>query len=295
MIKNLLYSLFLHFLLLTVIYANFNLRNIEENKTSEIAVSLISLNGSEDFSKTKLDSALETKEKLNPQKEKQVLKNPKSQKESSKNKVTKHPEKLAKSKPSKSIAKPITQEKNSKFKQEIAPEKIQEESDKNKKDDVKNEEKDEEENNVLQKEKNLGSKEKFDEEEESDEQKNPTESDQRDMANSIENIDLSAREKFNIQSQLKMCYRRAIDETKLSSKIKISVKLSISEDGYVESDLEDLIDMTRYNNPKEAGYKISVDNVRRAIDLCSPLRNLPLEKYEIWKEIILEFNDENDG
>ena len=62
MIKNLLYSLFLHFLLLTVIYANFNLKNIEENKTSEIAVSLISLNGSEDSSKTKLDSALETKE-----------------------------------------------------------------------------------------------------------------------------------------------------------------------------------------------------------------------------------------
>lgn len=294
MIKNLLYSLFLHFLLLTVIYANFNLKNIEENKTSEIAVSLISLNGSEDSSKTKLDSALETKEKLNSKKEKQILKNPKSQKESPKNKVKKHPEKLAKSKSSKSITQPVIQEKNSKFKQEIAPEKIQEESDKNKKDEVKNEEKDEEENNILQKEKNLGSKEKFDEEEESDEQKNPKESDQQNMANSIENIDLSAREKFNIQSQLKMCYRRAIDETKLTSKVEISVKLSISEDGYIESDLEDLVDMTRYNNPKEAGYKISVDNVRRAIDLCSPLRNLPLEKYEIWKEIILEFNDEGE-
>jgi outer membrane biosynthesis protein TonB len=293
MIKNLLYSLFLHFLLLTVIYANFNLRNIEENKTSEIAVSLISLNGSEDSSKTKLDSALETKEKLDSKKERQILKNPKSQKESPKNKVTKHPEKLAKSKPSSSIAKPVIQEKNSKFKQEITPEKIQEESDKNKKDEVKNEEKDEEENNILQKEKNLGSKEKFDEEQESDEQKNPVKSDQRDMANSIENINLSAREKFNIQSQLKMCYRRAIDETKLSSTVGISAKLNISEDGYIESDLEDLIDMARYNNPKEAGYKISVDNVRRAIDLCSPLRNLPLEKYEIWKEIILEFNDEN--
>lgn len=295
MIKNLLYSLFLHFLLLTVIYANFNLKNIEENKTSEIAVSLISLNGNEDSSKTKLDSALETKEKLDSKEKKQILENPKSQKKSPKNKVTKHPEKLAKSKPSKSITQPVIQEKNSKFKQEITQEKIQEESDKNKKDDLKNEEKDEEENNILQKEKNLGSKEKFDEEKESDEQKNLAESDQRNMANSIENIDLSAREKFNIQSQLKMCYRRAIDETKLSSKTKISAKLSISEDGYIESDLEDLIDMTRYNNPKEAGYRISVDNVRRAIDLCSPLRNLPLEKYEIWKEIILEFNDENES
>ncbi len=295
MIKNLLYSLFLHFLLLTVIYANFNLKNIEENKTSEIAVSLISLNGSEDSSKTKLDSALETKEKLDSKEKKQILENPKSQKKSPKNKVTKHPEKLAKSKPSKSITQSVIQEKNSKFKQEVTSEKIQEESDKNKKDDVKNEEKDEEENNILQKEKNLGSKEKFDEEEESDEQKNLAESDQRNIANSIENIDLSAREKFNIQSQLKMCYRRAIDETKLSSKIKISAKLSISEEGYIESDLEDLIDMARYNNPKEAGYRISVDNVRRAIDLCSPLRNLPLEKYEIWKEIILEFNNENES
>ncbi len=295
MIKNFLYSLFLHFLLLTVIYANFNLKNIEENKTNEIAVSLISLNGSEDFNKTKLDSASKIKEKPNSKEKRQTLKNPKSQKKSPKNKVTKHPEKLAKSKSSKSISKPVIQEKNSKFKQEIVPEKIQEESDKNKKDDVKNEEKDEEENDILQKEKNLGSKEKFDEEEESDEQKNPKESDQRNMANSIENIDLSAREKFNIQSQLKMCYRRAIDETKLVSKVGISVKLNISEDGYIESDLEDLVEMTRYNNPKEASYKISVDNVRRAIDLCSPLRNLPLEKYEIWKEIILEFSNESES
>jgi hypothetical protein len=37
-------------------------------------------------------------------------------------------------------------------------------------------------------------------------------------------------------------------------------------------------------------YKIIIDNIKRALDLCSPLRNLPIEKYDSWKEIILQFD-----
>jgi len=295
MIKNLLYSLFLHFLLLLVIYANFNLKDIEENKTSEIAVSLIAFNGSESSSKARLDSDEEKKEEPDSAPKNKISKDPKSQEKSVKDKVRKAPKKLAKSKPSKSLAKPLPQEKNSDFKQQTKKEEVQEEADKAREDDIKNEDRDKEQNEILQKEKDLGSKKKFNEEQEANEQKNPTQNNRSDVANNLENIDLSAREKFNIQSQLKMCYRRAIEETKLTSKVGISVKLSISEDGYIESDLDDFVDMSRYNNPGESAYKITVDNARRAIDLCSPLRNLPLEKYEIWKEIILEFNDRTEN
>jgi outer membrane biosynthesis protein TonB len=290
MIKNLLYSLFLHFLLLLIIYANFNLKNIEETKTSEIAVSLIALNGNENASEIKPNSEVSEKEKEDVIAKNKPLEKPKSQKKSVKEKVKKQPKKLAKSKPAKSIEKPISQEKSD-FKQQEKKEQVQEDSSKEKTDFIKNEEREKEQNEISQKEKDLGSKEKFDEEKEEAKQKDSSKSQKNDAANNIDNLDLSAREKFNIQSQLKRCYRRAIDETKLTSKTSISAKLSISEDGYIESDLDDLVDMTRYNNPKETAYKIAVDNARRAIDLCSPLRNLPLEKYDIWKEIVLEFND----
>ena len=35
-----------------------------------------------------------------------------------------------------------------------------------------------------------------------------------------------------------------------------------------------------------------IDNIKKALELCSPLRNLPLEKYELWKNLILNFENE---
>ena len=41
-------------------------------------------------------------------------------------------------------------------------------------------------------------------------------------------------------------------------------------------------DFEKYNDPKEIDFHIAVDNARRALSLCSPIRNLPEDKYEIW-------------
>lgn len=292
MIKNLLYSLFLHFLLLAVIYANFNLKKFDENKSSEIAVSLIALSGDENSNKTKPTADAEEKKAPDLQSQKKLAKEPESQKKSQKNKVKKQPQKLAKSKPVKSIKKPPIEEKIQEFKQEEKEELKQEKANKVKEDKVTNENQDEVQNDTSYQEKDLGSKKKFNKETEADDQNNPEKNDEN-SANNVESIDLSVREKFNIQSQLKRCYRRALDETKLSSKVKVLIKVQISEDGYIDSDLDEMIDTKRYNDPQEPRYKIAIDNIERAIDLCSPLRNLPLEKYEVWKEAILEF-DEDD-
>ena len=101
---------------------------------------------------------------------------------------------------------------------------------------------------------------------------------------------LSIRETINIQSQIKMCYKRAIEESGFESKIKIIIKINISKDGYIENDLDEMIDLDKYNNPVFKDYKIIIDNIKRALELCSPLRNLPNEKYQSWKEIILQFD-----
>jgi outer membrane biosynthesis protein TonB len=290
MIKNLLYSLFLHFLLLLAIYANFNLTDIDENKVSEISVSLVALSGNDGSNKIKPSSEADTKAdseaKIEPTKKTE------SPKESPKNKVSEQPKTLAKSKPNNSAVKPVEEEKIQEFKQEKKPEENQKETNKIKDDEMANNDPNDEQNKISKKEKDLGSKEKFNEKQEESDQKDPTKNDSPDIANNLENLDLSAREKFNIQSQLSRCYRRALDETKLSSKSKILIKVQVSEDGYIDSDLDEMIDLDRYNDPTEPFYKISIDNVRRAIDLCSPLRNLPLDKYDIWKEVVLEFDDD---
>ena len=292
MIKNFLYSLFLHFVLLLIIYANFNLKKVNDDKTSEIAISMIALNGSENSSDIKQGSAAEKEEKKEEEVKKEEIKQPQSQRKSKKNQIKEQPKKAAKSKPAKSVKKPESKEKIEEFKPEEKEELKQEEANKIKDDKQNNENQDEKKNEVKSKEADLGAKEKSNQEQEQSSKQNAKQGETIDLANSVESMDLSAREKFNIHTQLKRCFRRAIDETKLSSKMRVIVKVNISEDGYIDSDIDDLIDIQRYNDPKEINYKIAIDNVKRAINLCSPLRNLPLDKYDIWKEAILEFDEE---
>jgi hypothetical protein len=103
----------------------------------------------------------------------------------------------------------------------------------------------------------------------------------------IESLNLSAREKFNIQSQLKMCYSRAV---KLSNaKNQVSLSVSISIDGEINTDIEKIADLDRYGT--DLNYKIAIDNAIVALELCSPLRNMPMDKYDIWKEVVVEFGD----
>lgn len=290
MIKNFLYSLFLHFLLLLVIYANFNLKEVDEGKTSEIAVSLVSMTGDENSDNLKPG---DSGDKIPEEKEvKKEAKEETSIKKSAKNQLKETPKKLAKAKPSQAVKKAPLKEKIEEFKAEEKESPKQEESPKIKDDKLINENEDEKQEDKNRQEKILGSIKQSEQNQEASSDKNQNKIRASDLANSLENIDLSAREKFNIQSQLKRCYRRAIDETKLDSKFSLVIKVQISEDGYLDSNLDELLDMKRYNDPQETAYKITVDNVRRALDLCSPLRNLPLDKYEIWKEVVLDFNEE---
>lgn len=261
MIKNLLYSLFLHSLFLLIIYSSFSSAEFDETKSNEVAVSLISISGSQDSSIIKpLEKKVET-----PKKPEEIKEKPKPQKKPKEIKPKKETSKPKPKEPTKTIPKeeksPLPEIAEIK-EPEIKPEEVI-------KEEVTDESKDEEASSN-------------DEEEPSEE-----------IFSDLAGLDLSAREKFNIQSQLKICYSRAVDESELESNIKITLKVQISTDGYISSNLDTILEENRYNNPKEPNYKIAIDNARRAIDLCSPLRNLPLDKYDIWKEVLLEFGGQN--
>ena len=53
MIRNTLYSLFLHFLLLLLIYANFNLKTIDESQITDISISLLEIDTENSSSEAK--------------------------------------------------------------------------------------------------------------------------------------------------------------------------------------------------------------------------------------------------
>ena len=292
MIKNLLYSLFIHFLLLLVIYLNFNLRKPEESKTTEIAVSLVTLTGEE---KSNIDqfasAAKEESKKDEGAKKVEETKEAESTKIAEKNKVKKSPKKLARAKVAKAVKKAVIEEKIKEFKPEEKEEIKQKDASKLQEDEVQNQNEDKEENDVPKKEEDSGAKKESTKESEEKKQENPKDSKVVDMANSLENLDLSGREKFNIQSQLKFCYRMAQSESKLESKTKVVAKVQISRDGKISINFDDLINKLRYDDPDESDYRNTITNVKRALDLCSPLRNLPLDKYDIWKEIALEFEE----
>lgn len=282
MIKNILYSLFIHGILFFLIFATFfhkNTKKIEAN--DEVMVSMVSIDDSampplnEIINKAPIIPAIPTAIPT-PQKSITEINNPKPE--------ANLPHQIDNNKPLNDKKNPVDQKLNPASEKIIQPQNIKEvpsiKTQTNENIDKKNP-KTAFTNNSKNDNKNVDSHDylkiinlkAFKKIDENDNGSN-----------------LSIRETINIQSQIKMCYKRAIEESGFESKMKIIIKISISKDGYIENDLDEMIDLDKYNNPAFKDYKIIVDNIKRAMELCSPLRNLPLEKYESWKEIILQFD-----
>jgi outer membrane biosynthesis protein TonB len=296
MIKNLLYSIFLHSLLLAIIYANFNLRNYRQDEVIKVAVNLVAIDGSI-IDVKKNNSEPEKKAEEAPKKDedkKPKIKDdqtPKSPKKSNKDQVKKPPKKAveAKNKKVKENKKPANiDNKNNQFKKP-KEDKKDPKTELNKEDQKLDEKEAEIESDSQNKKEDLGVKKETPEETPAEE-KDEAIAANADNINSLQNINLSLREKFNIQSQLRVCYKRAIKENGKDSQIKVTVAVNIAEDGSMAPNFDDVIDEAKYK--QDSKYKIAIDNAKRALELCSPLRNLPLDKYDIWKEVLLEF-DEN--
>lgn len=272
MIKNLLYSLCLHSLLALAIYSSFQLKNFDEKKTDEIAISLIAMdNRNENSVAPKASSELQKKPADSQiAKQKEEVAKPEVQEKSPKKPAAK-PVKPANVKP---IPKTLEPEKKPEFQQKTEDSKTVPEP----------------EAAQVHEDKKIPETEVKKEVAETEPGKKDSQTSE--LPGGLENLGLSAREKFNIQSQFRGCFRRAISQTKTSSRIKVVIKVNISKEGYVESDIDKLINPEYYNDPNDTRYRNSIDNVRRALEICSPLRNLPLDKYEIWKEVILEFDED---
>jgi outer membrane biosynthesis protein TonB len=264
MIKNILYSLFIHFLLFSAIYFAFVKKDQKEIETEqEVLVSVISIDSK---GVPPINEQMEKPDKIEEKPPEKIEEKKEEIKDSE------VPKEIIPKNKKKEKIKPKTPKKiaeNSKKDEVKTPNEQTEETSKSKPSDKKDEVKD------FFKVMNLKA---F---------KNVTEDEKGST--------LSIRETINIQSQLKLCYKRALEESGFESKTKIVIRIEISQDGYIQNDLDEMVDLEKYNNPIHKDYKIVIDNIKRALDLCSPLRNLPIEKYDSWKEIILQFDVGKDS
>ena len=106
------------------------------------------------------------------------------------------------------------------------------------------------------------------------------------------NSTLSKRETFNIQAQFRACYQRALAESNQKPMAPIIVKINLNKDGYIITNLDNIIDKVQYQQNKN--YQNSIDNVKKMIEFCNPIVNLAKEKYSIWQEIVLQLNENNN-
>ena len=255
MIKNILYSLFIHFLLFSAIYFAFIKKNKKEIEAEqEVLVSVITLDNKGVPPINELTQQPKEKPIETPKKEEKI------ENTSKKNEKTEETKKIKKEAETK----------------EKSPKKIEK---KPQKEEAKPTENDNQE--TVKSDQKEDDKDFF---------KVMNLKAFKNITDDVKGSTLSIRETINIQSQLKLCYRRALEESGFESKTKIVIRIEISQDGYIQNDLDEMIDIEKYNDPAFKDYKIVIDNIKRALDLCSPLRNLPIEKYDSWKEIILQFD-----
>lgn len=287
MIRNLIYSILVHLILFLLIYTGFKIQVEDGSNLTQISVNIASeaqkeseeivQPNKEEDSKKKIEENPKKEEKKEEKKPKEVKEEPKKIEETAKKaeEIKKKPEKEVKKKE-------IIEKKPE-------PEKKEEKLIKKEPETEKKEEK------PLKKE-----EEKTEKQEEQKKEPDKTEEEskkyyingsEQEITKTIELSGLSAREKLNLKSQINRCYAKALRASNKVSNVSLLITLQVSKSGYIETDLNQVIDSNLYETDEQ--YKIAVDNARLTVEFCNPLRSLPRDKFHIWKNIAFEFKGMN--
>lgn len=69
----------------------------------------------------------------------------------------------------------------------------------------------------------------------------------------------------------------------------VRLRVYLNPDGSLQR-APDILDEARPSGVREEFYRAAAESARRAVQMCSPLKNLPVNKYEKWRELTLTFN-----
>lgn len=88
-----------------------------------------------------------------------------------------------------------------------------------------------------------------------------------------------------IRSQIAKCWNVPAG-AKDAHNLKVTIEVKLAQDGKV-LDAQVGGDRSRYGDPI---YRAAADSARRAVLKCSPLQNLPADKYDTWRDMELTFD-----
>lgn len=283
MSRNFLYSIALHLSLIIFIFFSFSLHHKNEvDKKEKIVINFVINNKTPEITKAPKPAQaippknIEPEPKKEPEKVPEKPKTPEKPAKEEKRPEPKKEDKKQKTKPDKKEKKPAPKPKKPEPKKpepkkpEPKKEEPKKEEPKPKKEEPKEEPKKEEEK-PKEEPKEVVEEPSFTE-------------------NTIDKLNLLVREKFNIQNQIVGCYKRALDQYGGKSTETISAHIELDRDGSIDVDHAIFKDYARYKNPGEIEYRKGVDIVKQTLIFCSPLRNLPEDKYDVWKEIDFQFD-----
>jgi hypothetical protein len=108
----------------------------------------------------------------------------------------------------------------------------------------------------------------------------------QDQDRNIEITSLTLSEEDALKAQIFGCWSVPLG-LPLSDDMLVRIKLDLKPDGSI--DKMEMLDHVKMNTPGKEKFRTLADSVRRAVQLCNPLR-VPSTGYERWKKMILNFN-----
>jgi len=99
---------------------------------------------------------------------------------------------------------------------------------------------------------------------------------------------LSLSVKDSIKRQIESCWNPPAGN-KDAGKLQILLNIAFNRDGSVAS--VRIIDTMKYGSDEL--YKVAADAAVRAVHKCSPLQDLPVDQYNTWKNLELNFDPSN--
>ena len=109
----------------------------------------------------------------------------------------------------------------------------------------------------------------------------------QDQDSSILTGKLTITEEQALQAQIFTCWSIPLGLPFNPGDMLVRIKLSLKPDGSIEA--MEMLDHIKMNTPGKERFRTLADSVRRALQICNPLR-VPASGYERWKKIIFNFN-----
>ena len=106
----------------------------------------------------------------------------------------------------------------------------------------------------------------------------------------LSTLPLTMSEKDAIRAQIERCWSVPAG-ARDAENLQVKIRIYLNPDGSLSRQPE-IIDSARMERPGEEYYRSAAESARRAVlnPRCSPLQNLPISKYERWREIELTFD-----